>query len=113
MTDLSAVLFDREAVYQNAKEREMRRVQPGWWVRSYRADETETWFPVRVVVDTTRMSDNAKITRLYVTDQYDGDSVEVPNYSRSQVLCLTAAEAKRAGLVDRFATNPALSAEEA
>ena len=43
MTDLSAVLFDREAVYQNAKEREMRRVQPGWWVRSYRADETETW----------------------------------------------------------------------
>lgn len=105
MTDQTTELFDRNAVYRHAKQREMRRVQPGWWVRSYRDDETETWFPVRLVMDTTRISDNAKITRLYVTDQFDGESVEVPNFSREQVLCLTAAEAKRAGLVDRFAAG--------
>lgn len=78
------------------KERELRYVQPGWWL--YAFDDTEgAWLKVFYVAWGTHVPTKQGATRVLARDA-SGESTEIFEPSSNLVRCCTKAEAKKAGL---------------
>ncbi|MCO1574993.1 hypothetical protein M8C13_04370 [Crossiella sp. SN42] len=96
-----------DAILKHAKHRPMRKVKADWWVRTYRAvgdhfDDPvqERWSPVLAPTSGENLLTGKRFVRLVMQDQESPlDGLEVTDKPGREVLCCTAAEAKRAGLV--------------
>ena len=78
------------------KERELRYVQPGWWL--YAFDGTEgAWLEVFYVAWGTHVPSKQGATRVLARDP-SGVTSEIFEPSSNLVRCCTMAEAKKAGL---------------
>ncbi|WHT20959.1 hypothetical protein N8J89_07810 [Crossiella sp. CA-258035] len=94
-----------DAILKHAKLRPLTRVQPDWWIRSYEPGVSsevvrEVWNPVLNRMHVEQLDTGRKFVRLVMRNQESPlDGLEVTDKPGREVLCCTAAEAKRAGLV--------------
>lgn len=90
-----------DTIHANMQLREARHVQPGWWLRTYNEDETESWDPVHTVMWGHEVTTGRAVTRIIVIDQATGEGVAVANWSTDLVGVVNARTAKRIGLIDK------------
>jgi hypothetical protein len=87
----------QSAASKLSRERRLDRVRPGWWVFSYGPTDLGSFGKATAVTTFTDPANGRALVRLTITDPH-GRRVEVENAAGHPAWCLTAADARRAGL---------------
>jgi hypothetical protein len=84
-----------------AQDKEAYRIQPGWWLRTIRADGTREWAYVVMVLSGKQHGTGLAIVELNAVSPDEPDVLlECPGYAGDPACCLTKAQARKLGLVD-------------
>lgn len=84
-----------------SEDREAYRVQPGWWLRTIRDDDTREWVYIVMWMHGQQVTTGRKTVHLIGISPDEPDVChEMAAYREQAVCCITKAQANKLGLGD-------------
>lgn len=82
-------------------DHEAGHVQPGWWMRTIRDDDTREWVYIVLVMDGKHIPTGRKVMQFGGISPDEPDCLnEMRTYASQPVCCLTKPQARKLGLTD-------------